>query len=174
LRAPFVSGPIGPGHVQRDLAISRELRKIRPDPQVGWFTFDPAARCLRREGERLHPIASRLAIGSRHFESIAGEHNLHAFFALRTMDEVMVNGFMTSIDLMEEGHLDHVIGDEAWGVDRPVARNRRASRLRAWFYRSRRGRRGGSVCGADPRLAARSGGGGGQLRPGRGDVEFSG
>jgi hypothetical protein len=128
LRVLFVSGPIGPGHVQRDLAISRELRKIRPDPQVGWFTFDPAARYLRREGERLHPIASRLAIGCRHFESIAGEHILHAFFALRTMDDIMVNNFMTFIDLMEEGRYDHVIGDEAWGVDRPVARNRRPIR----------------------------------------------
>ena len=131
MRALFVSGPIGPGHVQRDLAISRELRKIRLDRQIGWFTFDPAARCLRREGERLHPIASRLAIGSRHFESIAGEHNLHAFFALRTMDEVMVNDFLTFIDLMKEGHYDHVIGDEAWEVDRPVARNRRPLSLRS-------------------------------------------
>lgn len=116
-RALFVSSPIGLGHVQRDLAIARELRKLHPDLQIDWFTVDPAARYLQREGERLHPITSRLANESRHFESLAGEHDLHAFFALRTMDEIMINNFMTFADLMEAEHYDLVIGDEAWDVD---------------------------------------------------------
>jgi len=116
-RALFVSSPIGLGHVQRDLAIARELRKLQPDLQIDWFTVDPAARYLQREGERLHPITSRLANESRHFESVAGEHDLHAFFALRTMDEIMINNFMTFSDLMDAEHYDLVIGDEAWDVD---------------------------------------------------------
>lgn len=116
-RALFVSSPIGLGHAQRDLAIARELRKIHPDLQIDWFTVDPAASYLQREGERLHPITGRLANESRHFESIAGEHDLHAFFALRTMDEIMINNFMTFVDLMEAEHYDLVIGDEAWEVD---------------------------------------------------------
>ena len=40
-----------------------------------------------------------------------------AFFALRTMDEIMVHNFMTFSDLMESEHYDLVIGDEAWDVD---------------------------------------------------------
>ncbi len=116
-RALFISSPIGLGHVQRDLAIARELRKLQPDLAIDWFTVDPAARYLEREGERLHPITRRLANESGHFESVAGEHDLHAFFALRTMDEIMVNNFMTFADLMEEQHYDLVIGDEAWDVD---------------------------------------------------------
>jgi pimeloyl-ACP methyl ester carboxylesterase/predicted glycosyltransferase len=116
-KALFVSSAIGLGHAQRDLAIARELRKLQPDLQIDWFTVDPAARYLEREGERLHPIARRLANESRHFEHCAGEHDLHAFFALRTMDEVMVANFMTFADLMEEEHYDLVIGDESWDVD---------------------------------------------------------
>lgn len=116
-RALFISSPIGLGHVQRDLAIARELRKMHPDLQVDWFTVDPAAAYLRREGERLHPITARLANESRHFERVAGEHDLHAFFALRSMDEIMVNNFMTFCDLMDAEHYDIVIGDEAWDVD---------------------------------------------------------
>ncbi|HXI35856.1 MAG TPA: alpha/beta fold hydrolase [Burkholderiales bacterium] len=116
-RALFISSPIGLGHVQRDLAIARELRKLHPDLEIDWFTVDPAARYLQQEGERLHPITRRLANESRHFECVAGEHDLHAFFALRTMDEVMVRNYMTFSDLMDEQHYDLVIGDESWDVD---------------------------------------------------------
>ena len=116
-KALFISSPIGLGHAQRDLAIARELRKLQPDLGIDWFTVDPAARYLAQEGERVHPITKRLANESRHFEHVAGEHDLHAFFALRTMDEVMVNNFMTFSDLMEQEHYDLVIGDEAWDVD---------------------------------------------------------
>lgn len=116
-RALFISSPIGLGHVQRDLAIARELRKLQPDLAIEWFTVDPAARYLEREGERLHPITRRLANESRHFERVAGEHDLSAFFAIRTMDEIMSHNFMTFVDLIEAEHFDIVIGDEAWDVD---------------------------------------------------------
>lgn len=116
-RALFISSPIGLGHVQRDLAIARELRKLQPELAIDWFTVDPATRYLEQEGERVHPICARLANESRHFEGVAGEHDLQAFFALRTMDEIMVANFMTFSDLLEREHYDLVIGDEAWDVD---------------------------------------------------------
>jgi pimeloyl-ACP methyl ester carboxylesterase/predicted glycosyltransferase len=116
-RALFLSSPIGLGHVQRDLAIARELRRLQPDLAIDWFTVDPATRYLEQEGERVHPITRRLANESRHFEELAGEHDLSAFFALRSMDEIMVNNFMTFADLVEREHYDLVVGDEAWDVD---------------------------------------------------------
>lgn len=116
-RALFISSAIGLGHVQRDLAIAREMRTLQPDLEIDWFTVQPAATYLEREGERLHPITRRLANESRHFESMAGEHDLQAFFALRTMDEVMARNFLTFVELVESEHYDIVIGDEAWEVD---------------------------------------------------------
>jgi pimeloyl-ACP methyl ester carboxylesterase/predicted glycosyltransferase len=116
-RALFLSSPIGLGHVQRDLAIARELRKLEPDLQIDWFTVNPAIAYLEREGEKVHPATKYLANESHHFEGIAGEHDLSAFYGLRTMDEIMVNNFMTFSDLMDAEHFDLVIGDEAWDVD---------------------------------------------------------
>ena len=116
-RALFISSAIGLGHVQRDLAIAREMRKLQPELDIDWFTVHPASTYLEREGESLHPITKRLANESRHFESMAGEHDLQAFFALRTMDEVMARNFLTFTDLVESEHYDIVIGDEAWEVD---------------------------------------------------------
>ena len=116
-RALFISSPIGLGHVQRDLAIARELRALDPGLQIEWFTVDPAATYLAREGEHVHPICRRLANESAHFEQVAGEHDLSAFFALRTMDEIMSRNMMTFLDLVAAEHYDLVIGDEAWDVD---------------------------------------------------------
>jgi predicted glycosyltransferase len=116
-KALFISSAIGLGHAQRDLAIARELRKLQPDLRIDWFTVEPAATFLEREGEQVHPMTKRLANESRHFEHVAGEHDLSAFFALRTMDEIMVRNFMTFADLMDGEHYDLVIGDESWDVD---------------------------------------------------------
>ncbi|WP_127999159.1 alpha/beta hydrolase [Piscinibacter defluvii] len=133
-KALFISSPIGLGHVQRDLAIARELRKLQPDLAIDWFTVDPAAAYLQREGEHVHPITARLANESRHFERCAGsEHDLSAFFALRTMDEVMTSNFMTFSDLMEAEHYDLVIGDEAWDVDYQYHENPELKRQRFVF-----------------------------------------
>lgn len=116
-KALFVSSAIGLGHVQRDLAIARELRKLQPDLQVDWFTVHPASTYLQREGERVHPACARLANESSHFEAQAGEHDLQAFLALRTMDEVMARNFLVFDELLEHEHYDIVIGDEAWELD---------------------------------------------------------
>ncbi|HYE41402.1 MAG TPA: alpha/beta fold hydrolase, partial [Ramlibacter sp.] len=113
-RALFVSSAIGLGHVQRDLAIAREMRRQRPDLEIAWFTVHPASTYLEREGEHVHPACGRLASESRHFERQAGEHDLQAFFALRTMDEVMARNFLVFCDLLREEHFDIVVGDEAW------------------------------------------------------------
>ena len=116
-RALFISSAIGLGHVQRDLAIARAMRAQEPELEIDWFTVQPASTYLEREGERVHPICARLANESRHFERQAGEHDLQAFFALRTMDEVMSLNFLVFADLMKSEHYDIVVGDEAWDVD---------------------------------------------------------
>ena len=116
-KALFVSSAIGLGHVQRDLAIARAMRALQPDLQVDWFTVHPASTYLERERERVHPACARLANESSHFERVAGEHDLHAFFALRTMDEVMARNFMVFSDVVANEHYDIVVGDEAWELD---------------------------------------------------------
>ena len=122
-RVLFVSSAIGLGHVQRDLAIARELRAQRSELQIEWFTVEPAATYLLQEGETLHPATRLLANESRHFEQMAGEHDLHAFFALRTMDEVMARNFLVLQHVLDEEHFDLIIGDEAWEVDHHLHEN---------------------------------------------------
>ncbi|GAA3455278.1 alpha/beta hydrolase [Dactylosporangium matsuzakiense] len=116
-RMLYLSSPIGLGHARRDLAIARALRALRPDVHVDWLTQHPVTRMLESAGERVHPASRWLANESAHIEAEAGEHDLHCFRALRTMDEILVANFMVFQDLVEAEHYDLVVADEAWDVD---------------------------------------------------------
>ena len=116
-RALYLSSPIGLGHVRRDLAIADAMRQERPDLQIQWLTQSPVAEFLERRGEVVHPASRLLASESGHFEAESGEHDLHAFEAVRQMDEVLVNNFMVFDDLVERDAFDLWLGDEAWELD---------------------------------------------------------
>ena len=76
-KALFISSPIGLGHVQRDLAIARELRKLQPDLEDRLVHRRSGGALPRAaKASALHPITRRLANESRHFEHVAGEHDL--------------------------------------------------------------------------------------------------
>jgi pimeloyl-ACP methyl ester carboxylesterase/predicted glycosyltransferase len=113
----YLSSPIGLGHGRRDLAITRELRRLHPDLEVDWLAQDPVTRLLDAGGERVHPLSARLASESRHIEMESGEHDLHCFQAIRRMDEVLIANFMIFQDALEQGGYDLVIADEAWDID---------------------------------------------------------
>ncbi len=116
-RALYLSSPIGLGHAQRDVAIAAALRERRPDLQVDWLAQHPVTRVLQQHGERVHPASAWLRNESGHVEHEAGEHDLHAFQAIRRMDEILVHNFMVFSDVVESGDYDLVVGDEAWDVD---------------------------------------------------------
>ena len=116
-RVLYLSSPIGLGHVRRDLAIADALRELHPDVEVEWLTQSPVTDLLERRGEKVHPASAYLASESAHIEEEAGEHDLHAFQAVRRMDEVLVNNFMVFDELVSTEPFDLWVGDEAWDVD---------------------------------------------------------
>ena len=116
-RALYLSSPIGLGHALRDVAIAAELRKHHPDLQIDWLAQHPVTKVLEDRGERVHPASAWLANESAHIEDESAEHDLHAFQAIRRMDEILVNNFMVFNDVVTDEHYDLVIGDEAWDVD---------------------------------------------------------
>jgi pimeloyl-ACP methyl ester carboxylesterase/predicted glycosyltransferase len=116
-RALFLSSPIGLGHARRDLAIADELRKRHPDLEISWLAQHPVTTVLERAGERVHPASAWLANESAHIEHEAGEHDLHAFQAIRRMDEILVHNFMVFDDVVRGEQYDLVVGDEAWDLD---------------------------------------------------------
>ena len=116
-RVLYISSPIGLGHARRDLAIADELRTLRPGLEVHWLAQHPVTELLKRRGELIHPASAFLASESGHIESQSAEHDLHAFKAVRTMDEILVSNFMVFDDLVRDEHFDLWVGDEAWDID---------------------------------------------------------
>ena len=116
-RALYVSSPIGLGHARRDVAIARELRALVPDLEIDWLAQHPVTTVLEAEGERIHPASRHLANESHHIECESAEHDLHAFQAIRRMDEILVANFMLFHDVVRDDPYDLWIGDEAWEVD---------------------------------------------------------
>jgi pimeloyl-ACP methyl ester carboxylesterase len=116
-RALYLSSPIGLGHARRDLAIARELRAMVPGLEIDWLAQDPVTRVLEAEGERIHPASAWLANESTHIERESAEHDLHAFQAIRRMDEILIANFMVFHDVVREQPYDLWIGDEAWELD---------------------------------------------------------
>ncbi len=127
-RVLFLSSPIGLGHVRRDLAIADSLRRQVPGLQVDWLSQSPVTEFLAQRGECVHPASAWLATESGHIESEAGEHDLHAFQAIRRMDEILVNNFHVFDDLVAEREYDAWVGDEAWDLDHFLHENPRLKR----------------------------------------------
>ena len=104
-RALYLSSPIGLGHARRDAAIADELRKLHPDLQIDWLAQHPVTAVLDHRGERVHPASRLLASESAHVEDEADEHDLHAFQAIRRMDEILVSNFMVFDDVVSDESL---------------------------------------------------------------------
>ncbi|WP_020519106.1 alpha/beta hydrolase [Catelliglobosispora koreensis] len=133
-RVLYLSSPIGLGHARRDVAIAAALRERHPGVQIDWLAQHPVTRVLEDAGERLHPASHWLANESAHIEREAGEHDLHAFEAIRRMDEILVANFMVFQDVVSEEPYDLVIGDEAWDVDHFLHENPELKRFAyAWL-----------------------------------------
>jgi pimeloyl-ACP methyl ester carboxylesterase/predicted glycosyltransferase len=133
-RALYISSPIGLGHARRDVAIAGELRKLHPGLQIDWLAQHPVTRVLEASGERVHPASAYLASESGHIESESGEHDLHAFQAIRRMDEILLANFMVFHDLVREQEYDLWIGDESWDIDYYLHENpEQKSAAYAWF-----------------------------------------
>jgi pimeloyl-ACP methyl ester carboxylesterase/predicted glycosyltransferase len=122
-QALWISSPIGLGHVLRDIAIARALRERVPDLQIDWLAQPPVTQMLEAVGETIHPASAELSSESAHWESEASAHDLHAFYALRRMDEILLANYMLFDDVTRETPYDLWVGDESWEVDHYLHEN---------------------------------------------------
>ena len=61
LRILYISGSIGLGHANRDLAIARELRCQHPSAEIMWLAGEPARQVIREAGENVLPESAGIA-----------------------------------------------------------------------------------------------------------------
>jgi hypothetical protein len=119
-RVLYVSGSLGLGHVNRDMAIVSELRRLRPGTEVLWLAGHPASQVLREAGERLAPECARWRGASVIAERCThdGELNL-VRYVYRSLPSWAANMRLFAAAL-RTGQADVAVGDEAWEVDIPL------------------------------------------------------
>ena len=62
LNVLYISGSLGlQGHITRDIAIAKELRKLIPETEIEWLAAHPATTLLLEAGEKLVPECEKYA-----------------------------------------------------------------------------------------------------------------
>jgi spore coat polysaccharide biosynthesis predicted glycosyltransferase SpsG len=110
----FISGSLGLGHVKRDLAIAKELRKQNPNMQISWLAANPAILVLQDEGERLLPEADNYANDNISAENAAKGSHLNLLKYLSNAR----GAWATNVKIFEQvssgEKFDVIIGDETY------------------------------------------------------------
>jgi UDP:flavonoid glycosyltransferase YjiC (YdhE family) len=131
-RVLFISGSIGLGHVSRDLAIARELRRVRPDVGIAWLAAPPADRFLREAGEPLLPECAEMVDESAIAEATARGSRLSLIRYGFSVAPKWLHTEDVLARVTSRVPFDLVLGDEAYGVVlafKKIPAGRRARRV---------------------------------------------
>ncbi len=110
----FISWQAAMGHVTRDLAIARELRRTNPQVNISWLGNSLSARVIRESGEQLLPETDRVED-----YNLAGVHAV-SDFSLDLMKYVQEARSLRekNIELLQQilnkYDFDLIIGDEVY------------------------------------------------------------
>ena len=114
----YISGSIGLGHVRRDLAITRELRRMDPGVEISWLAGDPARHLIAETGETLLSESGAYGDETAVAEDTAEGFSLNLLgrFALRAP-----SAWKRAVAIFEEVSAkypyDLLIGDETYEIN---------------------------------------------------------
>ena len=114
-RMLYISGSIGLGHVTRDVAIARSLRKLNPSVQIDWLSEEPATTYLKSEGEKVLEDSSKMVHGNRLLPDPEA-YDINVMRWLAKMRKQMSTNATTIIEIARKGKYDLVVGDEAFDL----------------------------------------------------------
>jgi hypothetical protein len=135
LKVLFISGGLGLGHVTRDLAIARALRRRDPAIRVFWLAAEPARTVLRDSGESLLPECDRYANDTHLIEHFARGYRLNLLnptYVLGFGDRFrvlrrLVRDWRLNVAIFKRvinrTGFDLVVGDESYEIALAVSRS---------------------------------------------------
>jgi len=114
----YMSGSLGLGHITRDLAIAKELRKLHPELELYWLAAPPADQLIKEAGECLLPEATDLA----DVNSVAEQSARGVTLSLITYVGRALKQWAQNVEVLtrvaRRRQLDLIIGDETYEVVR--------------------------------------------------------
>jgi UDP:flavonoid glycosyltransferase YjiC (YdhE family) len=115
MRILYVSGSIGLGHAARDLAIARELRRLRPAVEIDWLAGEPGRRLLVDAGENV--LGGPSAVDdTATVEAVAGAFRASLVDYMVHAGRPWIETVLAFARVTRRCGYDLVIGDEAYEV----------------------------------------------------------
>ncbi|HTY46793.1 MAG TPA: glycosyltransferase [Methanomassiliicoccales archaeon] len=112
----YVSGSVGLGHIERDMAIAREARRLRPGTEVHWMAGDPARTVLKMNNEVVLPESEGFDQGTDAIEAAGKDYDANLIqVAGEVVGSFTANGKLIW-DVAKRGGYDVVAHDEAYEV----------------------------------------------------------
>ena len=127
MRVLYISGSIGLGHADRDLAIARELRALDPDVEIDWLAGAPARERIAAAGETVLPECAHLDETVR-AEEITSGFGFNVLGAIVRQRHEMIDSVKAFASVTRDGRYDLVIGDEAYAELEALRRKPRLKR----------------------------------------------
>ncbi|MCP4256154.1 MAG: hypothetical protein GY774_01345 [Planctomycetes bacterium] len=112
----YVSGSIGLGHVTRDLAIARQLRKQCPEVELFWLACHPATLVLNEAGEKLLPEADIYSNANIHAENTAKGFEMSTLKYTLNENKILIHNIKIYKKIFNRERFDLVISDEAYDL----------------------------------------------------------
>jgi UDP:flavonoid glycosyltransferase YjiC (YdhE family) len=110
----FISGAFGLGHIYRDIAIARLLKRAMPDLEISWLTEEPSSNVLRDAGEKVLPEPYSRYNETMDNLSKGKEFNMMSF--CYQFNKFWRKTFENYLRIVERERFDLVLGDEAYEV----------------------------------------------------------
>jgi len=113
----YISGSLGLGHITRDLAIAKELRKQNAEMEITWLAAHPANVVLKEAGENLLPEPDVWADETVIAEKAARGFHLGLMKYAFNIRKVWAQHLEVFKRIIQRKEFDLVIGDETYEID---------------------------------------------------------
>jgi len=110
----FISGSLGLGHVTRDIAIAKELRRVNPEVEISWIAAQPASLILEEAREMLLPEAHDYANDNTIAENATKGFHLNLLKYLSHARGAWAANVKIFKEVTSKEKYDVVIGDETY------------------------------------------------------------
>jgi len=122
-RVLYISGSIGLGHITRDLAVAKELRRRCPEVELSWLAAHPASVLIKDACEDLLPEAEQYANDNISAESAANGFGLNVLKYASNARRVWANNVEIFKQVIGREQFDLVIGDETYEISIALEKN---------------------------------------------------
>ena len=113
----FISGSLGLGHIVRDLAIARELRRQIPEVKISWLAANPASLLLKEAGEEILPEADLYADDNIPAENAAKGFHLNLMQYVNNATKEWAKNVGVFKQVTDKEQFDVIIGDETYEIE---------------------------------------------------------